>query len=144
MIPLNKTSFFLLVAALGVWGCARSGPGDGRDASRVRTLEAKIAKLEEEVQTMQAARDHLKAKLDTIDKDRAAAAKLLQGVTNERNELRAQLLARTGERDTLQAQYDNFRKEIRNLLGQADANAGAATSQPVTAATTPPPTPGKS
>jgi chromosome segregation ATPase len=144
MIRSNLTSIFLLVAALGIWGCAKSGPPDTREAGTSRALEAKIVKLEAELQTAQSARDHLRLKLESIEKERTVAARQLQAVTSEKNELRGQLLNRTSERDALLAQYDNFRKELRNLLGQADAAAPQLSpTQPVTAVTVAP-TPGKS
>lgn len=144
MIRFKLTSIFLLVAALGVWGCARSGPPDARETSTSRALEAKIAKLEEELQNAQSARDHLRLKLESMEKERTGIARQLQSVTTEKNDLRGQLLSRTSERDALQSQYENFRKELRTLLGQADAAAPQTNStQPVTAVTTPT-TPGKS
>jgi septal ring factor EnvC (AmiA/AmiB activator) len=133
MIRFNKTTLFLLVAALGVWGCGRSTPPETRGASQVRALEAKIAKLEEEVQTSQAARDHLRLKLEALEKDRGAIDKRFQVLAHERNDLRAQLMSRTSERDTLQTQYESFRAEIRNVLGHADA-AAPGSVRPVTAA----------
>jgi hypothetical protein len=60
-------------------------------------------------------------------------------LTQERDELRGQLAARTTERDALQAQYDSFRKEIRTLLGHADAAATQPNPQPVTTAMEPSP-----
>lgn len=143
MIRIRTMSIFLLVAALGVWGCARSGPPESREAGTTRALETRASKLEEELQTAQSARDHLRLKLESLEKERAAIAKQLQTITTEKNELRGQLLNRTAERDTLQAQYENFRKELRSLLGQADAAAPASSStQPITAVT--PANPGKS
>lgn len=144
MIRFKTTSIFLLVAALGVWGCARSGPPEARETNASRALEAKIAKMEEELQTAQSARDHLRLKLESMEKERTAVTRQLQATTAEKNDLRGQLLSRTSERDALQSQYENFRKELRTLLGQADAAAPQpASSQPVTAATASP-TPGKS
>jgi septal ring factor EnvC (AmiA/AmiB activator) len=145
MNRIPTTSFFLLLAAaLGLWGCSRSAPPDAaRETSATRALEAKATKLEEELQTAQSARDHLRLKLESMEKDRATMARQLQTMTTEKNELRGQLLTRTTERDTLQSQYENFRKELRSLLGQADAAAPAPTNaQPVTVLT--PATPGKS
>src|SRR5947208_687033 len=145
MIRSNKSFVVLLVGALGVWGCAKSGAGDAaHDGARVRVLEAKITKLEEDVKLMQTARDHLRLKLDTTEKERTQANRLAYSLTNERNDLKAQLTARTSERDLAQGQFETFRKEIRNLLGQADAAASPSPGNPVTQVTTPPPTPGKS
>jgi peptidoglycan hydrolase CwlO-like protein len=145
MIHINKTTIFLVMAAVGVWGCSRSSPTDGRDAATMRALEAKVTKLEEDMTTLQAAREHLRQKVDGLEKERTSMNRALQALIQERNELRGQLTARITERDAVQAQYDNFRKEIRNLVGQADAAAAQPlTGQPISAASLPPPTPGKS
>lgn len=132
MMRTNK-SFILLVAALGIWGCARGSTGESREAVRIRALEAKVEKLEEDFQAAAEARDQFHDKLEVVEKERGQLQKQLQVVLQDRNDLRLQVTARTKERDTVQVQFDGFRHEIRQLLGQADATAAThAASQPVT------------
>jgi TolA-binding protein len=83
-----------------------------------------------------AARDQLRKKLAAADEERARLEQELeqqQAILKERDELRQQLGIRTSERDAIQAQYDQFRKNIRALLGQAES-AAATTGQPVSSA----------
>jgi chromosome segregation ATPase len=131
MIRINKTFLFLMLAALGVWGCSKSS-GDVREANRLRALEVKVNKLEDDLQTAEAARDLLHQKVENLEKERAQVARQVQILMKERTDLRQQVQNRTAERDAVQSQYETFRKEIRNLLGQAEAAAAQSSGQPVT------------
>jgi chromosome segregation ATPase len=140
----NKALVVALVASLGLWGCAR-GPANSA-AERIKALEYKVDKLEEDFRAAAAARDILRQKLTSVEEQRTRLENQvtqLQLVVKERDELRKQFAARTGERDALQAQYEQFRKSIRDLLGQAETAASAIVPQPVTVASSPQ-APGKS
>lgn len=135
----SKAVVVALVATLGLWGCAR-GPASSAGAERLRALEQKVAKLEDDFRAAAAARDVLRQKLAAADELRArleAQVAQLQVAVRERDELRKLFASRTAERDALQGQYDQFRKGIRDLLGQAEAAATVTPPQPVTAATLP-------
>jgi chromosome segregation ATPase len=139
MMRNEKLVLLLVAASVGLWGCSKVTSTSTREGERLKFLEAKVAKLEEDFRTVAAARDLWKQKAGAIEKERAELDKQVPILTRERDELRAQLNARTSERDNLQAQYDNFRKEIRTLLGHADAAAvrpASSNQQPVTAVTT--------
>jgi chromosome segregation ATPase len=135
----------LVVASIGLWGCARgpaSGPGS---VERIRALESKNAKLEDDFRAAAAARDQLKKKLTAAEEQRAQLGQQLdqlQSLSRERDELRQQVTARTGERDALQNQIEQLRKSIRGLLGQVDAVVIPLTTPLTSAGQTP--APGKS
>jgi hypothetical protein len=133
----------VVIASLGAWGCAQ-GPANGpTSAERIRALENKIAKLEDDFRAAVTVRDQLKKKLGVTEDEKlklGQQVEQLQIVVKEREDLKLQLAARTTERDNLQVQYDQFRKGIKTLLGQSESPLSA--SQPVTAAALP--TPGKS
>jgi chromosome segregation ATPase len=118
-----KVLGFLLVAVLGVYGCART-PG-GSSGNKAAALEAKVQRLEEDFKAAAAARDAFRQKLVAaeeqqgnlrrqFDEQRAAAAR-------ERDAIQAQLTTRTAERDHLQTHFDTFRKSLKDLLGQTEA-----------------------
>jgi septal ring factor EnvC (AmiA/AmiB activator) len=134
----------LIVALLGIWGCARS-PG-GVDTDRVRSLEARSVKLEDDFRAAASARDQLRKKLAAAEeqerKTRDELEQQLQTLTKERDELRQQIVVRTGERDAMSTQFEQFRKNLHDLLGQADATLSKPSEQPVTSAKVT--TPGKS
>jgi chromosome segregation ATPase len=137
MTRARKALVITMVAALGVWGCAKAPSGGNAGAEKLKTLEAKNAKLEEDCHAALAARDQLRKRVDALEQQRTQSERQLdqlQVVAKERDGLRQQVESRTGERDALQAQFDQFRKGIRNLLGQADASAQSLSPQPVTSA----------
>src|SRR5438128_10755680 len=111
----NKALIVLVIALIGTWGCAQ-GPANGpASAERIRALETKIAKLEDDFRTSVSVREQLRKKLTGAEADRTTLSQQieqLQAVVKERDELRQQLANRTTERDSLQTQFDGFRKGI--------------------------------
>jgi uncharacterized coiled-coil DUF342 family protein len=133
-----------VIACFGLWGCAQ-GPTGNANAERIRALETKISKLEEDFKAAVAVREQLRKKLTTVEEERThlgQQVEQLQAVVRERDELRQQLALRTTERDNLHSQFEQFRKGIKTLLGQAEPTS-ASQSQPVTSASEVP-APGKS
>jgi septal ring factor EnvC (AmiA/AmiB activator) len=132
MTGYNKGLIIALVASVGLWGCAR-GPASGSAAAeRIKALEFKVGKLEEDFRAAASARDVLRSRLASAEEQRSRLESEVERVVSERDELRKQVAARVAERDTVQAQFEQFRKGIRELLGQADV-ASAAVGMPVTA-----------
>jgi septal ring factor EnvC (AmiA/AmiB activator) len=137
MSRADKFLVVLVLASLGAWGCAQGPANNGQNAEKIKALETKIAKLEDDFKASVTIREQLRKKLAATEEDRghlAQQVEQLQAVVKDRDDLRQQLAARTGERDAIQTQFDQFRKGIRNLLGQAEP---AAAPQPVTSAAHP-------
>ena len=113
----------LVVAALGIWGCAQ-GPAGGATAEKIKSLESKVTRLEDDFRSATVARDQFRKKLQDAE---AAASELrqeveaLQPVIKERDDLRTQLKSRTTELETMTQQFDGFRKNLRDLLGKTEA-----------------------
>lgn len=117
----QKVIAVLAVAVLGLWGCAQK-PATAVD--KIRGLEHKVVRLEEDFRAATAARDQLRKKLadaEAVSLQLRQEIESLQGVIKERDELRAQLKARTAERDNLAQQFDSIRKSLKDLLGQTEA-----------------------
>jgi chromosome segregation ATPase len=152
----HKALGFLLVALVGAWGCSKAPSGAAASAEKNPSLEAKVKRLDEDFRAAAAARDQFRQKLLaaeerlTAAENRAAQLQVqadqaragLSSTTAERDSLKADLAARTNERDNLASQYDSFRKNIKNLLGQAETSLNSPTN-PVSPASPPPPAPGK-
>jgi hypothetical protein len=137
-----KALIVMLVSALGVWGCAQgtSAPAP-TTAERVRLLEARCAKLEEDYHSAVATRDALRKEVGGLLEERAkleqAKVKLellkarlerdldaARAVAAERDQLR-------GERDALQLRCDRMKKGLQSLLGQDETSTQpAATPSP--------------
>jgi uncharacterized coiled-coil DUF342 family protein len=136
MARANKALVVLVVAALGLWGCSQRPSPAGLE--RIKSLEGKITKLEEEYKAVATARDQARKKLAEAEEQRLKLQQELeqqqQQLAHERDELKQLVAARTAERDTLQAQFDVFRKGVRSLLNKADT-AAAVTTPPVLSST---------
>ena len=121
----RKAIGVFLVAMFGLWGCAR-GPSATTNANndKIKALEVKGAKLEEDLKSTLAAKDQLRKKLGDAEDAQAQMQKQIDRllvVEKERNELLAQLKTRTSERDLVQSKYEGFLKDIRELAGKAEA-----------------------
>jgi septal ring factor EnvC (AmiA/AmiB activator) len=136
MTRANQALVILLVAALGLWGCAQ-GPANANGAAKA--LEGKLAKLEEEYRAVTSARDQVRKKLAEAEEQRIKAQQDLEQLraanAKEREELRQELSQRTGERDALQGQFEQFRKGVRSLLNQADSAASGLPPAPTVSST---------
>ncbi len=119
----HKILGFLSVFLLGVYGCAK-GPVTQAPAGPDAAAQARVQKLEDDYKAAAAARDQFRQKLlaseDNGAKLRQEIERITANAARERDALTAQLKGRTLERDNLQVQYDGFRKNIKELIGQAE------------------------
>lgn len=125
------------VAMVGLWGCAQNKSGSG--TARVRELEVRHAKLEEDYRAVVTANDNFRKRLAQAETQRADLARQvreLEDAAREGDELRKQLTTRTGERDSLQSQLLQFGRELQSLAGKIEAATGAPVAPSVTPAST--------
>jgi septal ring factor EnvC (AmiA/AmiB activator) len=133
MNHLQKGLLILLLVMLGIWGCAQGSSG-AASAEKIKLLEQKVSRLEEDFRAAAAARDQLRKKLADAEQVTAQLkdeVEALRPVVKERDDLRVQLKARTQERDAVTTQFDGVRKSLREILGQMDA-ATKSNTPPVT------------
>lgn len=142
MTRTSKVLIVLVVATLGIWGCAQGPVSHSAQGEKIRSLESKCAKLEEDYRAVAAARDQARKRATSLEADLRKEAADRQAAQHERDQLSAQVKARTGERDVLQARCDHLKKGLQNLLGEDAALASPQSSQPVTAAPQGPALPG--
>jgi uncharacterized coiled-coil DUF342 family protein len=107
----------LIITLAGVWGCSQSPNNRAALVERIKILEEKNSRIEDEIVAVANARDNVRQQLakaeDHIQK--------LQAVVKERDELRVQVRARVGERDQVANQYEQFRKTVREMVSQAES-----------------------
>lgn len=118
---MTRTVKILLVLGLtvfGVWGCSKGSTGSTADKSH---NEAKVAKLEDELKSTAAARDTFRTKLAAIEEQLRTETARGIALQNERDVGLTNLKAKSLERDQVQTQFDSFRKNIKELLGQTEA-----------------------
>jgi chromosome segregation ATPase len=128
----------LVLATLVLWGCNQGGNSGGQ-AERIKSLEARCAKLEDDYRAAATVRDQARKKAQTLEEDLAQLQKDFAAqkkqreteqeeanvVTKERNELRQIVESRTSERDVLQTRCERLKKGLQNLLGQDEAATSA-------------------
>jgi outer membrane murein-binding lipoprotein Lpp len=125
---MQKASTALLVAmvisSLSLWGC--SNQKNGATNVKVRELENRHAKLEEDYRVILAANEANRRKLIQLEAQRTELTQKieeLQVAVKERDELKTQLATRTEERDSVQGQFVQFSKDLQNLAVRAQAAA---------------------
>jgi chromosome segregation ATPase len=126
-----------VITTLGLWGCTQNHAGHG-GAARIRDLEARNAKLEEDYKAVAAENADLHKKLNDREEEVARLsqqAKLLQIVQRERDSLRQQVARTQKERNSLQTRLQEFSRELQALAGRVDAAISDASPPPPASAT---------
>jgi chromosome segregation ATPase len=118
----------LLTSLLGLWGCTQGG-GSSTTSARLRELEARSARLEDDYKTAAAARDQARKKVTALEDQRAQLAQQVEQllkVAKDRDELRTQLTARVAEREALQANLVQFSRDLQNLATKLEQAASGS------------------
>jgi chromosome segregation ATPase len=126
----------LIVTTVGVWGCARQ-TGSSPGLARLRELETRNAKLEEDYRAVLAQRDQERRGAAALaEKCTQLAAELdqLRTVSQERDDLRKQLAALTAERNAVQTTLTQFTKDLQQLLGKMESTTAGMMPRAVPAA----------
>jgi len=121
MTRSGKALSVMLVALVGLWGCARGPVGQSAQAERIRSLESKCARLEDDYRAVASARDQARKQLAALETEKANLLADKQTVVKERDSLREQIATRTNERDNLKVRCERLKKGLQELLGQDDA-----------------------
>jgi chromosome segregation ATPase len=125
----NASTVFLVVmmfSSLGLWGCTHQK--NGAYHAKVRELESRYLKLEEDYKAVVHSGEQLRKKVQQLEAQRAELNQQvdeLKGIAKERDELRVQLATRTSERDQMHGQMTQFRKDVHELLGRMDTALAA-------------------
>jgi outer membrane murein-binding lipoprotein Lpp len=125
-LPMQKASTALLVvmviSSLSLWGCTNQK--NGATSTKIRDLESRHAKLEEDYRVILAANEANRRKIVQLEGQRDELTQKieeLQAVVKERDELKFQLATRTEERDSAQNQLMQFTKDLQTLASRAQA-----------------------
>jgi septal ring factor EnvC (AmiA/AmiB activator) len=119
MTRTRRTAGVLIVTLLGLWGCSKA-PTDSTSAAsaeKIKAVETKLSRLEDDFRAAASARDQLQKKLATTVEAHQAQLDRLTRDLKEKEEL---LAKRTAERDTLDTQYATFRKDLKDLIAKAE------------------------
>jgi chromosome segregation ATPase len=130
----------LLVAALlfcmmSMWGCNQQKTG--AISTKIRELETRYSKLEEDYRTLQAAHEQHRKRLNqseaqriALENDKTELTSQLETASNERDTLRKQISQRTQERDTAQTNLMQFSKDLQALAGRVESALNTNSPKP--------------
>jgi chromosome segregation ATPase len=121
----------VVVTTLGLWGCTQGRSG-GNSSAKVRDLETRNAKLEEDYRASVADGAEVRKKLADAEEQLARLTEQLPLVQKERDRLRQEVKATTTERNLLQNRMQEFSRDLQALVGRVDAAAGTNSAPPVT------------
>jgi chromosome segregation ATPase len=137
----SKVLIVVVVLCLGLWGCARRAPVRGSQLDRLRSLESRCAKLEQDYRRVAQARDQARKEARELKAEVASLRKQVEGEaaqrdelrkqatqaradlarrTSELEELRQQIAQKTTERDALQGRCERLKKGLQTLLTQEE------------------------
>ena len=118
----------LLMCAVSLWGCNQQK--SGAISNKIRELETRNAKLEDDYRALQAANEQhrkrlnaVEAQRDSLENEKADLAKQLETVSADRESLKKQISQRTVERDAAQNHLIQFSKDLQALAGRVEAAA---------------------
>jgi chromosome segregation ATPase len=109
----------LIVTLFGLWGCSRAPSADGGSsatAEKLKAVETKLARLEDDFRAAASARDQLSKKLMAAEEARTALQGQVAKMTQDIKAKDEQLQARTAERDSVAAQHKMLKDGLKDLL----------------------------
>jgi chromosome segregation ATPase len=117
----------ILFTSAGLYGCTQQ---KGAPTAKLRDMEARFTKLEEDFRAVVATAEVNRKKLAQAEAEKAELTREVEelrpvvqerdDLKKEREDLRKQLAARTSERDNIQTQLTQFRQELQNLISRVD------------------------
>ena len=127
----TKVLSILMVSFLGLWGCAQGPANSTAQADRIKALEGKCSKLEEDYRTKAVKLDGAQKQVAGLEQDKTQLeeqrsrmqqeVEQLKLVAKERDRLRQEVELKTTQRDALQGRCDKLRAGIKSLMSDDDA-----------------------
>jgi hypothetical protein len=122
---MNRTPAIALIVVAGffaAWGCGQSPTASTTGG---KSLEQRVAKLEQDLKAVEKDRDAAKAQAAAAEERARTQAAHAQAVEKERDALATSLKARTAEKDEAVAKLDTFKKGLKDLLGDMEKSTAA-------------------
>ena len=135
MRSLNRTLLlFVVLTTLGMWGCSQSGGNPQATAAKLRQMESRNSKLDEDYRASIADVNALRKKLADAEKRCEQITRQnqeLQNAAKERDELQQKLTQSAEERDALRVQLTAFSKDLQSLTLRVQDVAGKVNSSSI-------------
>jgi septal ring factor EnvC (AmiA/AmiB activator) len=123
MNRLGKALIIVAVAAFGLWGCTQASNGPSGQSERIRALESKCTKLEDDYKNVSKDLKEANNRVAALKDENAQLEEKRKKGEEELKQLTQQLDARTSEGKALQARCERMKKGLQELIGQDDALA---------------------
>jgi uncharacterized protein (UPF0264 family) len=120
-----------VISSVGIWGCAQQK--NNAQARKIRDLEARYVKLEEDYRTVVAAGENTRkklARLEQLRQEQVQQMEELKVVVQERDDLKQKLIVRTNERDSAQTQIMQFNTMVQSFASQVQTATNAQLAPP--------------
>lgn len=128
MYRYHRALAVLLVAVFGLWGCSKAPVNSVADTSasteKLKSVESKLSKLEDDFRLANSTRDQLRKKLIESDETQKQLQAQLDSLKDSLKAKDEMIEKRTTERDTLNTQYEAFRKNVKELIFKAEEALG--------------------
>lgn len=118
----------LIVSVFGLWGCAKAPSDGGMTAEKLKAVETKLAKLEDDFRAASSARDQLKKRLTAAEEAQAELVAFRDRLVKDIKVKDDLIEKRTAERDLSNTQYENFRKNLKDLILKAEESVAKTDS----------------
>ncbi len=115
-----------LIALFGLWGCAKAPTDTGISAEKLKAVETKLAKLEDDFRAAASARDQFRKKLTQAEETQVTLQVQIDQLTKDVKAKDEAIERRTAERDLVAHQYEGFRKGLKDLIIKAEESVGKA------------------
>lgn len=140
MYRYHRALAVFLVAIFGLWGCSRApsnvAVSDSGSAEKLKSVETKLAKLEDDFRMANSVRDQLRKKLNESEETQKQLQAQLDTLKETLKVKDEAISKRTAERDQANAQYESFRKNVKDLLFKAEEALAKPEGSPVVPAIT--------
>lgn len=117
---LRKLLLVVVVVSVGLWGCARK-PAARSAPERIRQLESRCTRVEQEYRNVSSARDRLRKELELVKAENARLQKEVTDNTDavrERDEMQQKVNAAMTQQDLLKTQLAKANRERDNMQNQ--------------------------
>ena len=126
---ITAFSVVFVISVVGIWSCEQQK--STTQCRKIRDLEARYVKLEDDYRAVLASSESTRKKLARLEVQRAEQTQQIEELklaVQERDELKQKLATCTNERDGAHNQLVQFSKELQSFATRVDAVASAPIS----------------
>lgn len=121
----------LIVSVFGLWGCSRAPSAESANAEKLKAVEMKLARLEDDFRAAASARDQLSKKLLATEEARTTLVGQVESLSKDLKAKEELVTTRTTERDQANVQLKTLKDGLKDLLTKMDESPKPETTPAV-------------